>query len=1189
MLLKSLEIQGFKSFPDKTKLTFGAGITAVVGPNGSGKSNISDAVRWVLGEQSTRTLRGAKMEDVVFAGAATRKAQGFAEVSLTIDNSDRRIDFDKDTVTVTRRYYRSGDSEYMLNKTNVRLKDINELFMDTGLGRDGYSIIGQGKIADIVASRSEDRREIFEEAAGISKYRYRKHEAERRLEKAEENLVRLRDILSELESRVGPLREQAEKAQKFLVYAEQKRGLEIGIWMRQIDRASEVLRDHEQKILVAQGQHDELEKKLNSMESEMEEVQSQSARQTALIDEIRRSSSRLEEEAVRMEGQVQVLENTVSHNRQSIARLQEELKQSASTDEGIRQEIEQRQEKIRDISQRKIQLSKKLEDVRQEMEQLVSQSAGHSSQMESLSASLNRLVSKAADARVEAVTAQSSIQALDQRMEAVARTLEQQGATIAQAKDDLEDLEQGFDQLEDEAQSLQNAVKGYEIRVASRREKVAQCKRSADQLRLDASEMLRRISLLEEMERSLEGFTQSVKLIMKQAKRGVLRGIHGPVSHLIQVPGEYALAVETALGGAMQNIVTSTEADAKAAIQHLKSSRGGRATFLPIGSIQGRRLQESGLDDCWGFVGLAADLIQFDRQYEGIFLSLLGRTVVAEDLDSATAIAKRYHYRFRVVTLDGQVVNAGGSLTGGSHVKGAGLLSRRNEIDTLRQKADHLSSQAEEAKSFLHTAEQDLAAAEAQLSGAKGELATVNEDKIRLESELKRLKEQLLAAQKNEQELKREVARSSSERENLLKKQEDAMARADQIYREKAQLETRMAELAGGQDELQQKRENLAAQSEQIRLDLLASQKDLDAFQNIIQDLKGRLEGQADREQHLRQEMESYEAQNGAIACQIQELTAEAAEKRSEAQGAGRRIDQINERRSQLERRFHELRQEERSCSAQREAVSRELARLEERKQSVQRDYDSIVKKLWDEYELTRREAQELASPVEELSKAQRELNEIKAKIKALGNVNVGAVEEYKEVSGRYEFLREQIDDAERARGQLYQMIHDLTTKMQDLFLDRFRQINQNFGEIFAELFGGGRVSLRLTDPEDVLRSGIEISVQPPGKIITHLDSLSGGEKALVAIALYFAILRVSPACFCILDEIEAALDDVNVDRFAAYLRRMCENTQFIVITHRRGTMEEADVLYGVTMQEEGVSKLLELKASEVEEKLGLR
>ena len=1189
MLLTSLEIQGFKSFPDKTKLSFGAGITAVVGPNGSGKSNISDAVRWVLGEQSTRTLRGAKMEDVVFAGAATRKAQGFAEVSLTIDNSDRRIDFDKDVVTVTRRYYRSGDSEYMLNKTNVRLKDINELFMDTGLGRDGYSIIGQGKIADIVSSRSEDRREIFVEAAGISKYRYRKQEAERRLEKSEENLIRLRDILSELESRVGPLKEQAEKAQRFLTYAEQKRTLELGIWMRQIDRSGEILRDHEQKILVAQGQHNDLEKKLESIESEMEEVQSQSARQSVLIDEIRRSSVQLEEEAVRTEGQVQVLENTVSHNRQSIARLEEELKQSSSTDEQLRRDMESRKESIQKIDETKRQLSQRLEQVGQEMETLIHQSQGHSSQMEKLSSSLNRLVSSAADARVEAVTAQSAIQALDQRMETAAHAMDQHTRVIQETKADLEDLEQGLEKLENEIQSLGNMAKGYEIRVASRREKVAQCKRSADQLRLDTSEMQRRISLLEDMERSLEGFTQSVKLIMKQAKRGVLKGIHGPISRLIQVPGDYALAVETALGGAMQNIVTSTESEAKAAIQHLKSNRGGRATFLPISSIQGRRLQESDLDDCWGFVGVASDLIQFDRQYEGIFLSLLGRTVVAEDLDSATAIAKRYHYRFRVVTLDGQVVNAGGSLTGGSHVKGAGLLSRRNEIDALKQKADSLSSQAEQAKTFLHAAEQALAAEEARLSGTKGELATANEDRIRLESELKRLREQLAAAQKNRQQLQTEADRSTGEREKLIKQQETAMARADQIYREKAQLEAQIAQLAGGQDALQQKRDALTAQSEQIRLDLLSSQKDLDALHSAIQDLQMRLEGQAGRQQQLHQEIKSYEAQNRAIASQIEELLKRAEEKRIQSKNAKQRIDEINERRGQLERRFHELRQEERTYSADRETVSRELARLEERKQSVQRDYDSIVKKLWDEYELTRREAQELTSPVEDLNKAQRELNEVKAKIRSLGNVNVGAVEEYKEVSSRYEFMREQIDDAEKARDQLYQMIRELTTKMQDLFLDRFRQINQNFGEIFSELFGGGRVSLRLTDPEDVLRSGIEISVQPPGKIITHLDSLSGGEKALVAIALYFAILRVSPACFCILDEIEAALDDVNVDRFAAYLRRMCGNTQFIVITHRRGTMEEADVLYGVTMQEEGVSKLLELKASEVEEKLGLR
>lgn len=1187
MLLKSLEMQGFKSFPDKTKLTFDKGITAVVGPNGSGKSNISDAVRWVLGEQSTKTLRGSKMEDVVFGGTPVRKAMGFAEVSLTIDNRDRRLSYDSDEVTVTRRYYRSGDSDYMINRTGVRLKDVHELFMDTGLGRDGYSMIGQGKIADIVGSKSEDRREIFEEAAGISKYRYRKNEAERKLNQAEENLLRLRDILSELETRVGPLEEDARKAKIFLELSEEKRALEIGLWLNTLEKSKEALREQEYRYTLGKSQFDEAEQALSDIEAQSELLFQKSRRIETDIDQIRRDMADLEEQAAAAKSQAAVLENDIFHNEQNIERIREELSKGEQAKASLSGEIENREA---EIQQKETEIAAAGNTIRQaqaELEQLNCRHDEFSGRFEALSKDCNRMSLELAQQQVEEGTCRSSLHEIQARQQQVQELTAIRAQSMQADNRERELLAGDLKRIEEEIDGSQNALKGYEFKLQSKKSRLEETQKTANRLLLDAGEKERRFKLLEDLERNLEGFAQSVKVVMKFVQRGMLKGVHGPVSRLIHVDAQYSTAIEIALGSAMQNIVVGTEGDAKQAIALLKQQNGGRATFLPLTSVKGSRLQERELADCPGFVSLACDLVKCDGQYASVVQSLLGRIAIVEDLDYAVSIAKRFSYRFRLVTLDGQVVNAGGSLTGGSLSRNAGLLGRAQEIEDIKKSAAALREKADRAQEDVRQGQQELAALEAEVLGLRGELATAQEDKIKCEAEIRRLDTSLAGTQEELARLQKEQeqgeARCGEMNARLAAAREEAASLQTQITRKQSEMD----ELTGGRQDLNEQRENLTRKIADGRLGVVALERDISALRTAIEETRGRQSQFEQGRQALLAQIGELERKNQEIRDSIEDLQRKTRELRQQGQSGEAQIAALQESRQAAETSVTQLRQQERELQNQREAIGRDLARLEERKASVQKDYDDIIKKLWDEYELTRSEAENIAAPIEDIPKGQRRLAEIKNKIKGLGHVNVGAIEEYAEVSERFQFMSAQVADVEKAKEELGRLIHDLTSQMREMFLERFTLINEHFGKIFGELFGGGTASLLLTNPQDVLSSGIEIKVQPPGKLILNLESLSGGEKALIAISMYFAIMKVSPPPFCFLDEIEAALDDVNVDRYAAYLRRMSDNTQFIVITHRRGTMEEADVLYGVTMQQEGVSKLLEMRVSEALKHLG--
>lgn len=1187
MKLKAVEMQGFKSFPDRTKLTFDDGITVIVGPNGSGKSNISDAIKWVFGEQSVKSLRGAKMEDVIFGGSASRKPTGFAWVSLFIDNTDRSIDIDTDEVVITRRLYRSGESEYRINNNPVRLKDINETFMDTGLGRDGYSVIEQGKIAEIVSAKSTQRREIFEEAAGISKFRYRKTEAERKLTQAEDNLIRLRDIMQELEDRVGPLKAQSEKAKQYVVLAEEKKSLEISLWLEQLAKLGRQMAELEDKTLLAANDRTTAQKRLEEIERETEEIQ-QKTQELNLYIEHKRDRIREWETAISdAKVNAAVKQNTVTHNEDTIRELQDEWERSMlSAGEleekltGLREDCALLQKEAEETARRWEESQKALEAKRQEERRLATEQSALALQKQELQENIHR-------AELSAETAGTLAEETVDRLEALRGQAKNKDENLTRLREELAGHRAFAEELRERLESLQNSKNGYLYKLKSRSDKIAEVEsrqRNSEKL---AGEKLQRAQVLTDLEKNYESFNNSVKFVMKQAGAGALRGVIGPVSGLIRTENRYATAVEIALGAAIQNIVVQDETAAKRAIALLKERGAGRATFLPLTNIRANPIRESDLSGRGGYVGLASELVQCEERYRAVMDSLLGRTVVAEDIDAAAAIAKAYGYRYRAVTLDGQVVNAGGSLTGGSVNKNASILSRRGEIDALTAEAKKYAAQVEELETQLTELRREADAIRATVEGIAAEEKTAREDLISAQTLVSRLTASTEEAEQLNEQALREYDELTARVEELRKQKLTGGELVKKLTEEVARLNRMDVESTAAHTALTEAIEEAARQVTDLQMEAITRRKDCEAAQSVIAQLENQQSGSEAALTELRQKQEQLQKENEAIRAEIEEITAGAAGGGSEIETLRRDIKEADGQKDTLEARRSILTRESGDAITKREAAASELVRLQEKSEAMQEQQNGISTKMWEEYELTRSEAAETAIPLEDVPAAQKRLTELRGRIRGLGAVNVAAIEEYEEVSGRYRFMKEQIDDAENAKKELTRLIAELSAKMSAIFTERFAGINRHFGEIFRELFGGGHAELRLTDATDPLETGIEIIVQPPGKIIKNLSALSGGEQAFVAICIYFAILRVNPAPFVLIDEIEAALDDVNVGKFAAYLHRMTDHTQFISITHRRGTMEQGDVLYGVTMEEEGISKLLRLDVAEMEKKFG--
>ena len=999
LYLKALEIQGFKSFPEKTTLLFDKDVTMIVGPNGSGKSNISDAVLWVMGEQRTRALRGGKMEDVIFGGTEKRKPLGYAQVTLLLDNTARLFPVDSDELSISRRYYRSGDSEYYINRENVRLRDVHELLMDTGLGRDGYSIIGQGRIAEIVSAKSTDRREIFEEAAGISRFRFRKEEAERKLAATDETLTRVGDKIDELQMQLEPLRKQAAVAEKYLVLREELRTAEVSAWMETLDKLA--------------AQTSSVKESYEAAKKELEDTRAAVAENYQRSESITERMREKDLEAEQLRARLSEAESDISENERAAAVLRAERASNEDSILRMQSDMSQNEERIR-----------------------------------ALDVQIGELRARVAEA--------------DARYGTLAERLGQ----------------------------LRNIVNGHKMKMSGRENRVASLREEVTRLTVDGRSMDGRIAMLAEMEKEYEGFSRAVRTVMREAERGTLRGIHGPVANLVRAPDKCALAIETALGAAAQNIVVDTQADGKAAIELLKRRDAGRGTFLPLDAVRGNVLRSLPRGER-GYLGLALELVEFDPEYTDIFENLLGRTVVAETLSDAVTIARNNRNAFRIVSLDGQMIHAGGSMTGGSAAKGTGAISRANELERLRGQRALLQKELDEKSSRFSEAERELAAARYDMDVAGEELAAVGRDAASLDAER--------SAKKTNIEQLENVKRAMSE--------------------------------GGGQR------------------------------QTLIESLKKK---NAD----IDEELERSEKRGGELGAR--------------AEGFRERIRTVTGQRLQLEQSRTQAERDAQRKNEELIDLERTVASIERKMLAAEMEEKQIIDRLWESYELSRTAAQAQRQPVESMAAVNRRIAELKRSIHALGTPNLGAIEESKRVGERYDFLTEQRDDIAKAKSDLLNIIRDITARMEEIFLAEFAAINETFQETFLELFGGGRASLRLEDESDILGCGIEIKVQPPGKAVSNISLLSGGEKAFVAIALYFAILKLRPTPFCVMDEIEAALDEENVVRFAEYLHRL-DKTQFIVITHRRGTMEFADVLFGVTMQEKGVSTVIELDLAEAQ------
>jgi len=1186
MYLKSLEIHGFKSFADKITIEFGEGITSIVGPNGSGKSNISDAVRWVMGEQSVKSLRGSKMEDVIFAGTQSRKPLGFAEVSLTIDNSDMALPIECSEVTVTRRVYRSGESEYFINKSMCRLKDIHELFMDTGLGKDGYSIIGQGKIDEILSTKSEDRRLIFEEAAGITKYRYRKEEAGKKLELTQENLTRLKDIINELEMQIGPLQQQSEKARKYLDLREELKVLEVNVFLDLIERLKKSLDEVTEQYENINSQLRQDEMLLQTMENDLEHLYHQAKDCDTSIEQIRNMIHENKTNQEKAKNDINLLENNIKYNLELMDKINTEIYNIINKISMLDDEIHEKQVVIEELKTFYKCLKDNIQELEKRNQTIMDAIEAENNDIEALKSEIIEKMNKVSELKVK----QNSLKVLENnflsRKEIINNEITTKKGQLIELNNRIMNLKEECNQKQKEIlckKDALNELRSSRVQVHNQYENL-----NAEKNRLISlyKEKSSKKTLLEEMEKDYEGYSKSVKSILLEWQNGELKhlNIHGPVSQLIRVPQKYVTAIEIALGAAMQNIVVDSEQDAKSAIEFLKRGHLGRATFLPISSVHGKILDDPNdrIKSFPGYLGIASELVSYDPLYSGIINSVLGRVVVVENIDVGISMAKKFGYQFRIVTLEGDVLNPGGSLSGGSINKVSSFLSRANEIEALDKESRQIQKTVTEVSSEIETTlsklkdidnkitveEQCLKEMEGMIIKAESDLKHNMSLKENTETELQTLTNEEIQIDEQIRDLRNEIAfiiEDIIQLEKTVKSTEQLVMDKQASY--KNVLETK---------------EKLSEEVMEKKMQLNSMAKDLDlyteriaAFEKEKQEL---LQNKTQKEEEGKFLQEKNVAMNAQISKKKQIIKCLEEKANTLDAELQKKLDIKKETESNIGQCQLDIKQQRERILVTQE----EHRRLENKKTRIELELENSINKLWEEYELTFTTASEYKKDIGNILQAQKRINHIKNEIKALGNINIDAIEEYKNVKERLEFLNAQRNDLEEAKASLIKIIDDMVALMKKQFAEQFKIINTCFNEVFVELFGGGKAELKLTSPENILESGVEIEVQPPGKKLQNLMLLSGGEKAFTAIALLFAILKVRPTPFCILDEIEAALDDVNVYRFAQYLKQFSKKTQFIIVTHRRGTMEAADVLYGVTMQEQGVSKLLSLKIDEV-------
>ena len=1180
MYLKRLELQGFKSFADKTVLELMPGLTTVIGPNGSGKSNISDAIRWVLGEQSMKSLRGTKSEDIIFAGTQNRKSLGFAEASLVFDNSDEKLPIEYSEVTVTRKIYRSGESGYYINKTPCRLKDILELFMDTGIGKDGYSIIGQGKIDDILSNKSEDRRHIFEEAAGIVKYRARKEASEKKLEHTKLNLLRVDDIVTEIEGSIGPLKEQSEKAKKYLDYRENLKNIEVGLFLHNIEENKNNLSkiEEDEKIL-KENYEDELTKQ-NKFQIQKDDLKSDIDNITNQIEEMQKLGFESTNKIEKINSDIKVNEERISNNEINYKRFEEDINETKNKIEELKEEQKTKENKKENLYKNKEKFETELKEKQEELEKISSKLSEKEIEIEEK----KKKVEANIDLKYENQNVISTQNATFEEVEKREKTLKNEVQTTISELDSSRitkgEIEKEFSEIESKRNKAQEKLNNINEKRAESTQKIKEYEDEINKISYNIRMKDSRLKFLQETEKEKEGYTKSVKNLLLDCDKNkeLSKGVCGVLANIVSTEKEYETAIEMCLGGSLQNIVTETESEAKKLVEHLRKNNMGRASFLPITSVKGRKIDKYDSKHINGIIGVASDLVKYDKKYEGIILSLLGRTIIVDNMDNGVELAKKNRYSFRIVTLKGDVINPSGSITGGSVMqKTVNILGRSREIESIqkeinvlnkkleniqKEKEDYLSD-IEDVLEEASSLEQNMQEIDITYATEKQKMVSIEENVERLENRLARLKQEQESIINKKQEL------------NAIK--EEAKEQIEKLSKENEELNKVIEEFANLNKDNQKYIDDLNFDITNLKISVSSFEESEMSIKEMTERIEEDIKNNEESIRNKQEQLSNIKNDNEQLMNNINELKNKITQIKEDVENSGNKVEKLKEERIKSNEKLEKTEKEIESLFKTIEGLKEQIVKIDVKKTKTAQDIEDIINKMWEEYELTPNSCENYEKPAN-VAQTQKRVKEIREEIKKLGSINVDSIEEYKQLKERYDFMCEQRLDLEDAIAKLKKIINEMTQVMKEQFSEKFKIINKNFNEVFKELFGGGKAELILTDEQNILECGIEIQAQPTGKKLQNLSLLSGGERALTAIALLFAILKINPSPFCVLDEIEAALDDVNVFRYADYLKKFTKETQFLVITHRKGTMEAADTVYGVTMEENGISKLLSMK-----------
>ncbi len=1180
MYLKRLELQGFKSFADKTVLEFKSGITSVIGPNGSGKSNISDAIRWVLGEQSMKSLRGSKSEDVIFAGTQARKSLGFAEVSMVIDNTDGKLPIEYSEVTVTRKIYRSGETGYFINKTPCRLKDVLELFMDTGIGKDGYSIIGQGKIDEILSNKSEDRRKIFEEAAGIVKYRTRKEESEKKLEQTKLNLLRINDILSEIESNIEPLKLQADKAKKYLDLREELKNIEVGLFLHNISEYKEKLEKIVEDIQIVEEQNTAENEKMQNLQDAKQKLKNEIDEITAKIEEVQNLSFESTKQIEKINSEIGISKERIQNNQANNERLTNEIAEIKQRIAELEDEQKQKLSKKEDLASNREKFQKELDEKQKELEELTKKLSAKELEIEEKKQKIEQDTDKKYEIASEISSIDANVENIEKREKSANAEIQSLTLEIDSARNQKQEMSKAFYEIEAKKNELANSLKEKSDKKETSMQKIKDFDTTLNNLAYETNMKESRLKFLIETEREKEGYTRSVKSLLTACEKDskLNKGINGVLANLISVDKKYEVAIEMCLGQATQNIVTDTEEDAKKLVEYLRANKLGRASFLPVSSVKGKKLDRIIKNSTEGVIGVASDLVKCDKKYEQIILNLLGRTLIVENMDTAIQMAKLNSYSFRIVTLEGDIISNTGSITGGSiQTKTVNILGRNREIEELektlkelKEKKEKCTKEKAEYTESVTDVIEEVTRIEKELQDIEVVYATENQKILNAGDSIAKL-------EARRDKLKKEVEELSKQKIDNGTQKEEKQEAINDLSKEIEALSKVVEEFALNNKDNQKYIDDLNFDITNLKISVNSFDESGNSIDEIVERIKQDIENNKQSITNKEESINKANEEKVNLEKSIANLEEQIKQIKSDVENSANIVETLKANRLESNEKLKKAEEEISSQFNTIEDIKGQLVKLDVRKTKLEQDLEQVVNNLWVEYELTPNNAEGYKKP-ENVQKAARDVNSLRTQIKELGSINVDSIEEYKKTKERYDFMCEQRLDLENTTVKLRNIISEMTQTMKEQFIEKFNEINKNFNEVFVELFGGGKAELKLEDENNVLECGIDIQAQPTGKKLQNMMLLSGGEKAFTAIALLFAILKINPAPFCVLDEIEAALDDVNVYRFAEYLKKFSKETQFLVITHRKGTMEAANTVYGVTMEENGVSKLLSMK-----------